>query len=91
MDYHINQLKASLVEANSDERKIELKGKIEEIKDIAESEVRRHQREVDFDSKEMTVELVVSKYMDKLDIEENELFVPDYQEILFGRLKIKVD
>lgn len=79
MDYHINQLKASLVEANSDERKIELKGKIEEIKDIAESEVRRHQREVDFDSKEMTVELVVSKYMDKLDIEENELFVPDYQ------------
>ncbi|CAM4361442.1 DUF262 domain-containing protein [Pseudoalteromonas ostreae] len=79
MEPQIKQLKQLLLEANSDERKVEIKGKIETIKDVAESEVRRHQREVDFDSKEMTIELVVSKYMDKLDIEENELFVPDYQ------------
>lgn len=79
MDPQISLLKTSLAAANSDERKIAIKGEIETIKDVAESEVRRHQREVDFDSKEMTIELVVSKYMDKLDIEENELFVPDYQ------------
>lgn len=79
MDPQISLLKISLAAANSDERKIAIRGEIETIKDVAESEVRRHQREVDFDSKEMTVELVVSKYMDKLDIEENELFVPDYQ------------
>ncbi len=59
--------------------KTEIKGEIESIKDLAESAIRKHQREVDYDSKEMTIEMVVDKYRKGLKTDDNELFVPDYQ------------
>jgi hypothetical protein len=79
MTLQIVQLKQLLNDANSDEKKIEIKGYIEEIKDASESAVRKHQREVDYDSKEMTIEMIVDKYNEGVDTDENELFVPDYQ------------
>jgi uncharacterized protein with ParB-like and HNH nuclease domain len=87
MDPRIIEIKQLLIDANSDERRTVLKGEIETIKDIAESEVRKHQREVDYDSKEMTVELVVQKYKEGLGKDENELFVPDYQRDFVWTLK----
>ncbi|MBL4832114.1 MAG: DUF262 domain-containing protein [Aliivibrio sp.] len=87
MPLPIAQLKQSLQEANSDERKVELKGEIESIKEISEAAVRKHQREVDYDSKEMTIEMVVDKYHNGLDSDENELFVPDYQRDFVWSIK----
>lgn len=79
MTLSITELKQSLNVADSDVSKSELIGEIESLKDIAESAVRKHQREVDYDSKEMTIEMIVDKYKNGLKADENELFVPDYQ------------
>jgi hypothetical protein len=79
MDPRIIEIKQLLIDANSDESKTILKGEIEDIQSIAENAVRKHQREVDYDSKEMTIELVVNKYNEGLGLDQNELFVPDYQ------------
>ncbi|HIF9458059.1 TPA: DUF262 domain-containing protein [Photobacterium damselae] len=79
MTSSINQLKNQLKDANNDSEKTVLRGEIESVKEEAESAVRKHQREVDYDSKEMTIEMVVNKYRIGLNEDENELFVPDYQ------------
>jgi hypothetical protein len=75
----ILQLNTELTAANSDAAKIELKAQIEELMTTAETAIRKHQREVDYDTKEFTVEMVVNKYKEGLGDDENELFVPDYQ------------
>jgi hypothetical protein len=75
----ILQLNTELTAANSDAAKIELKAQIEELMTTAETAIRKHQREVDYDTKEFTIEMVVNKYKEGLGDDENELFVPDYQ------------
>ena len=51
----------------------------EEQKLAAEEQIRDEQRVVDYDTKEYTVELIVSKYQEGRDEDENELFIPEYQ------------
>lgn len=45
----------------------------------AEEEILEHQRIVDYDTKEYPVEVIVDKYLNGKDEDENEIFVPDYQ------------
>jgi uncharacterized protein with ParB-like and HNH nuclease domain len=75
----IAQLNSDLAAANSDTAKIELKSQIEEVITSAEVAIRKHQREVDYDTKEFTIEMAVNKYTEGLENDLNELFVPDYQ------------
>src|SRR5689334_21561806 len=51
----------------------------EEEKLAAEEQIRQEQRVVDYDTKEYTVELLVSKYSLGREGDENELFIPEYQ------------
>lgn len=44
-----------------------------------ESEIENQQRNVSFDTKEYTIEIVVQKYLKDLEKNENEFFVPEYQ------------
>lgn len=44
-----------------------------------ESEIENQQRNVSFDTKEYTIEIVVQKYLKDLNKDENEFFVPEYQ------------
>lgn len=44
-----------------------------------ENEIEKQQRNVAFDTKEYTIEIIVQKYLNDLDAEENEFFVPEYQ------------
>ena len=44
-----------------------------------ESEIENQQRNVSFDTKEYTIEIVVQKYLNDLEKNENEFFVPEYQ------------
>lgn len=46
---------------------------------LLEKEIETQQRNVAYDTKEYTIELIVSKYQTKLDDNTNEFFVPDYQ------------
>lgn len=49
---------------------------------VAEEQIREKKRDVDYETKEYPVEVIVSKYITNLDNDANELFVPDYQREL---------
>lgn len=46
---------------------------------IVEENIEKEQRNVYYDTKEYTIELIVKKYLDEIDKGKNEFFVPDYQ------------
>lgn len=48
-------------------------------KDEAEEQILDRQKEIDYDIREYPVEVVVSKFVDKLENDKSELFIPDYQ------------
>jgi hypothetical protein len=48
-------------------------------KDAAEAQIVEKQKIVDFDIKEFTIELLVSKYLDRLEEGDNDIYVPEYQ------------
>ena len=43
------------------------------------NEIEVQQRNIKYDTKEYTIEIIVKKYLDDLDNGENEFYVPDYQ------------
>lgn len=51
-------------------------------RDDAEKQIIAHHKTVDYDTREYPVEVLVQKYLTKLDEDDNELFVPDYQRDL---------
>lgn len=57
--------------------------KLEEItlqdKEAAEAEIRDKQQQVNYDTKQYPVEILVQKYMEGIEDDTNELFIPDYQ------------
>ncbi|HBC5018248.1 TPA: DUF262 domain-containing protein [Proteus mirabilis] len=75
----INDLKAKLEQEISTKEKNLILSKIEDLKVEGEDELRKEQKDVDFDTKEYTVELIVHKFSEGLEDDTNELFVPDYQ------------
>lgn len=44
-----------------------------------ENQIQDQRKEVDFDTREFTIEILVKKYLERIEEEENELFVPEYQ------------
>ncbi|MEB3218259.1 MAG: DUF262 domain-containing protein [Nostocales cyanobacterium 94392] len=51
----------------------------DEMRETAEAEIREKQKTVDYDTKEYPIDILVQKYLDGLDDDTNELFIPDYQ------------
>lgn len=47
--------------------------------EIIEKEIQEQQRNISYDTKEYTVEIIVKKYQEGLEKDDNEFFVPDYQ------------
>ena len=45
----------------------------------AEDQIVSHHKTIDYDTREYPVEVLVQKYLTRLDEDDNELFVPDYQ------------
>ncbi|MEM8674688.1 MAG: DUF262 domain-containing protein [Cyanobacteria bacterium P01_G01_bin.67] len=50
-----------------------------EKKEVAEAEIREKREPVDYNTLEYPIEVLVQKYLDGKDEDENELFIPDYQ------------
>lgn len=48
-------------------------------KEIAEAEIRDQRKPVDYNTLEYPIEIIVQKYLDGIDLDVNELFIPDYQ------------
>ncbi|TQQ39391.1 hypothetical protein, partial [Vibrio cholerae] len=44
-----------------------------------EEQILEEKKAVDFDTREFTVEFLVGKYLKNIEIDENDIFVPDYQ------------
>lgn len=82
LEKSIQELKRELTKfiSSKDSKEIsKLRGKITSLADMADNEIRKHQREIDFNTKEFTIEILVQKYEEGLEEDKNELFVPDYQ------------
>ncbi|EAA1508080.1 DUF262 domain-containing protein [Salmonella enterica subsp. enterica serovar Agama] len=75
----ILELKAQLKSEEDPKKRADLLAQLEVFKQNAEEQVRAEQKDVDFETKEFTVELLVNKYHSGLEDDTNELFVPDYQ------------
>jgi hypothetical protein len=50
-----------------------------ELIEKAEAQITEKQKIVDFDVKEFTIELLVNKYLNGLDVDDNDVFIPEYQ------------
>ena len=50
-----------------------------EEKEMAEAQIRDRRKPVDYNTIEYPVEVIVQKYLDGIDEDENEIFIPDYQ------------
>jgi hypothetical protein len=57
----------------------ELPAITEAQKQAAEDQIVAHHKTIDYDTREYPVEVLVQKYLKRLEEDENELFVPDYQ------------
>ncbi|MBH2515369.1 DUF262 domain-containing protein [Serratia ureilytica] len=75
----ILELKSELKSEEDSKRRADLLAQLEVFKQDAEEQVRAEQKDVDFETKEFTIELLVNKYHSGLEDDTNELFVPDYQ------------
>lgn len=75
----IIELKLELQKEEDAKKRAALLAQLEVFKQDAEEQVRTEQKDVDFETKEFTVELLVNKYHSGLEDDTNELFVPDYQ------------
>jgi len=51
-------------------------------KKAAEEQIVEHHKTIDYDTREYPVEVLVQKYLTRLEDDENELFIPDYQREL---------
>jgi hypothetical protein len=51
----------------------------EKQKEDGENQIISQQKIVDFDVKEFTIELIISKYIMGLETDENDIFIPEYQ------------
>jgi hypothetical protein len=50
----------------------------EKVKNL-EEQITEEKKTVDFDTREFTIEFLVKKYLDKIESDQNDIFVPDYQ------------
>ncbi|RAI84442.1 uncharacterized protein DUF262 [Paenibacillus pabuli] len=50
-----------------------------ELLQQSEEQIDKEQKSVDYDTREFTIEIIVNKYENDIDINQNEIFVPEYQ------------
>lgn len=75
----IDELNAQLESELDAKNRAKILAEIEVLKALAEDKIRTEQRDVDFETKEFTIELISHKYEVGKEDDVNELFVPDYQ------------
>ncbi|MFV8800126.1 DUF262 domain-containing protein [Yersinia enterocolitica] len=76
---NINELHLALDATTDVKERAVLLSRIDENRSLAEEQIRNEQKDVDFETKEYTIELITQKYKNGMEDDENELFVPDYQ------------
>lgn len=54
----------------------------QEQRDAAEEQIVEHHKIIDYDTREYPVEVIVAKYTNRLEEDDNDFFIPDYQRDL---------
>jgi len=72
-------LRKELKAAKGENDKIAIMSKMENIRASAETSIRNAQKNIAYSTREFTIEIILQKYQDGLETDENELFIPDYQ------------
>ena len=54
----------------------------QEQRDAAEQQIVEHHKIIDYDTREYPVEVIVAKYTNRLEEDDNDFFIPDYQRDL---------
>ncbi|EOX7391677.1 DUF262 domain-containing protein [Enterobacter quasiroggenkampii] len=75
----LKELKEELDQLVDDNAKNRKKAEIATLVASADNDIRLAQRNIGYNVREWTVELIVQKYGDNLKYDKNELFIPDYQ------------
>lgn len=75
----LKELKDELEQIHDDTAKTRKKAEIAALVASADNEIRLAQRNIGYNVREWTVEVIVQKYGDNLKSDKNELFIPDYQ------------
>lgn len=58
---------------------------------IPEEQIDNRRQEINYDTREFTIEIIVSKYLEKDDDDLSEIYVPEYQREFFGILAVNLD
>ena len=75
----LKELKEELAQIQEENAKNRKKAEIAALVTSADNEIRLAQRNIGYNVREWTVELIVQKYGNNLETDKNELFIPDYQ------------
>lgn len=75
----LKQLKEELRQLTEEQDKSRKLAEITSFIAQADSEIRLAQRNIGYNVREWTIEVVLQKYSENLDFDQNELFIPDYQ------------
>lgn len=75
----ITELKNRLGKATAESERIKLLGEIKALSEKADASIRNSSKELSYAVREWSIEMIVQKYSDGLETDENELFIPDYQ------------
>ncbi len=75
----LKELKEELAQIQDENAKNRKKAEIAALVTSADNEIRLAQRNIGYNVREWTVELIVQKYGNNLETDKNELFIPDYQ------------
>lgn len=76
---NIRDLKNRLSSSTDEQEKQRIQSSIDVLKMSAEKDIREANRNIQYTTKEMTIENIIEKYSTGLETDTNELFVPDYQ------------
>ncbi|HGL4164807.1 DUF262 domain-containing protein [Citrobacter koseri] len=75
----LRELKGELEQLTNEADKSRKQTEIAALVTNADNHIRLAQRNIGYNVREWTIELIVQKYGTNLDIDKNELFIPDYQ------------
>ncbi|CAH1536007.1 conserved hypothetical protein [Vibrio owensii] len=75
----ITELKRQLELETNETEKIRLQSQISELRDEAERQIRKSNRDIHYSIREWSIEIILDKYSSGIEDDTNELFIPDYQ------------
>lgn len=79
MSNPMEELRKDLQTARSEEQKQKVLAEMEELRLHAENSIRNAQKNIAYSTREFPIEIILQKYQDGKNTDENELFIPDYQ------------